>query len=1181
MMHIIKNVFLPFFMLLTTLSFSQCVDFTLNSSACLNEVLEIESLATGSFYQWDFCEGDLMGVPEISKLTTFSGFNDVRGLDVVFDGSKWYGFFTDKTQNSLIRIDFGSSLTDSIPISTELGNIGGLLNGPEPIKILKEANEWYGIVHNKGDLSLIKLHFGSSLTNMPTASLILAGVGSDGTNLDYSYTNDSLVVILSNFSSANFTTVNLGSSINNIPAINDYFSFSGLSFPSDISLINQCDKWYGISIEFFSLKAYLLNFGSSLFSTPTITEIGTSIFSTNPRRTQILKDQNDYIVFSVSTTGKVHRINLGPDLENIVPVYTDLGINGGMNRSESLAIVKEGSSWSGFSMDRLFGNFYQMVFPNVCSSSQEISSEKNPIGTYYTSEGTYNVGLKIFDEQMNLIGETSKSILVGSSSAPQISLLNENICVVSDITFNGINNSIDGQVITSWTWDFGDASIVETGQNVVHQYVSTGEYEVRLNAVSNNGCNQLIYNTITIYDEPVPDFTIPTGTICTNQQASFINTTPGSYGGFISWEWQIDGLVVSTDQDLAAMFDTGGNKEVKLIATIPGCIVEMAKLLTNVKEGVLPVYSFDDNCAGQIVQFNNNSVGVVNDIAWDFGNGFTSSLENPALEFANDGTYDVTLTLTNSDGCITSTSTPITIHPLPIVNYSNELACENLATQFTDLSSITLDNLASWSWQFDDASTPSTDQNPQHIFNNFGSYNVKLTTTTTFGCVDSLVQVVEVLAAPIVDFSLDKACIDVPIQFTDQSTPVTGEGITEWSWNLGGTFSSIQNPTHIFSNALDHTVGLTVTSQNLCTSSQTKNITIPPAPTVQFELNDDCANEVATLSDNTKINGDNISQWLWKLDTQTIGIEAAIDYKFLKADNYNISLSIETENGCAYDGQQTITVHPVPTASFNTSFSFGAPPFAVAFTNESVEANEYSWFFEENELSTDVNPNHTFNNLGNFDVQLVAINDKNCRDTTFQRINVLEPILDIELLNFTIIPSANADLLSLTLRNNGTIRLDSLEVIINLGGELDVQEVINYPLNPEETITAQLALRVNNRRLEYICASVASFLNNIDDASPKNNNKCITFNSNQAIVTAPYPNPVKENLILEIVSTKNVDVSVDIISTTGALASTFKAPLSEGNNKLTLDLGALNSGIYIVKITVQDQVKTYRIMINK
>jgi PKD repeat protein len=1156
----------------TAIAQSPVADLTLPASVCIEEKVVVVNNSLNSIeYEWDFNIGDLLESPNSISLATLAGTSVPTGIELVTDGTGWYGFVCSRNNNKLFRLDFGQSL-DNTPVPIDLGTLNDVLDGPKNIKFINDQGNWYALVINFSGSNIVRLDFGNSLENIPTATnLGNLGLLNSPRGLELKEDDGNYIAIIANWLGNEIHLLNFGNSLLNTPS-SLTFSPVGSTNLIGTSLIKSGDgNWYGI-VPSFQNKLFYLDFGTNLFTIPIISDLGVII--SQPVEVEIVREGSDYYAFTTTSTGNLMRISLGVDLNSPGNAILDLGNLGNLNSTFAFDMIKTGTEYKAVTMNFSSKELFLVEFPNINTQTEFLhSTDEVPNGILYQQSGSYDVNLTAFSTG-GLFNSNTKTITVTTNVAPTISITSQNICLSNPINFT----SSSDQALSLQTWDFGDTN-TSTDPNPSHTYAAAGEYEVTL-SVEDGTCSNFIKKTITIYNEPAPDFTIPTGTICTNQQASFINTTPGSYGGFISWEWQIDGLVVSTDQDLAAMFDTGGNKEVKLIATIPGCIVEMAKLLTNVKEGVLPVYSFDDNCAGQIVQFNNNSVGVVNDIAWDFGNGFTSSLENPALEFANDGTYDVTLTLTNSDGCITSTSTPITIHPLPIVNYSNELACENLATQFTDLSSITLDNLASWSWQFDDASTPSTDQNPQHIFNNFGSYNVKLTTTTTFGCVDSLVQVVEVLAAPIVDFSLDKACIDVPIQFTDQSTPVTGEGITEWSWNLGGTFSSIQNPTHIFSNALDHTVGLTVTSQNLCTSSQTKNITIPPAPTVQFELNDDCANEVATLSDNTKINGDNISQWLWKLDTQTIGIEAAIDYKFLKADNYNISLSIETENGCAYDGQQTITVHPVPTASFNTSFSFGAPPFAVAFTNESVEANEYSWFFEENELSTDVNPNHTFNNLGNFDVQLVAINDKNCRDTTFQRINVLEPILDIELLNFTIIPSANADLLSLTLRNNGTIRLDSLEVIINLGGELEVRDVINYPLNPEETVTAQLALQVKNRRLEYICASVASFIINIDDANPKNNNKCITFNSNQAIVTAPYPNPVKETLILEIVSTKNVEASVDILSTTGALASSFMAPLSEGNNKLTLDLGTLNSGIYIVKITVQDQVKTYRIMIN-
>lgn len=673
---------------------------------------------------------------------------------------------------------------------------------------------------------------------------------------------------------------------------------------------------------------------------------------------------------------------------------------------------------------------------------------------------------------------------------------------------------------------------------------------------------------------------MPGGNICTNQPYIFENVTPGDYGGLITYSWVLDGVPISSDQDLNITFSAGGTKELKLIASIPGCDVEITKNLTNVKEGSVPQFSFDDSCVGEEVLFFNSTSGDIVDQSWVFSNGFTSTLESPALAFDSDGTYDVTLNITNADGCETFDTQTITIHALPVVDFSNELSCETLTTQFEDMSTVNIDNLSSWQWDFGDGSDFSTDQNASHIFNSDGDFEVELTAMSSFGCVDSLTKIVTVLKAPEAAFDVDKICIDVPIQFTDNSAPVAGEELIGWSWNLAGVFSAQQNPQVTFENALDYTVSLTVTSSNLCTSTIAQTLSVPPVPTVDFSLMDDCENETAQIADITSIIGDEITGHKWLINGNEVSSDSNFDYDFQQAGNYDVTLSITTENGCEYESSSSITIHPVPTANFTTSFDFGAPPFIVDFTNLSTGAESFSWTFEEGVISEDLNPQYTFESIGEFDISLVAISDQNCSDTISSRIQVLEPILDAEVLNFNILPTAFGDKLSFAIRNNGTIRLDSLSVTVDLGGELEIYETINQSLNPNEVISAQLALTLDNRRLEYICIDVKPFILDYEDIDKDNNRGCLTFGQEAFIVSNPYPNPSSSTVTLDVIATQDAIASIEILSTVGDLISNQSAQVYEGNNKLALDLHQLKSGVYFLKVKLDGQSKVYRLVIN-
>ncbi len=133
------------------------------------------------------------------------------------------------------------------------------------------------------------------------------------------------------------------------------------------------------------------------------------------------------------------------------------------------------------------------------------------------------------------------------------------------------------------------------------------------------------------------------------------------------------------------------------------------------------------------VQFTDTSQGGPTSWAWDFGDGATSALTNPAHTYAVPGNYTVTLTVTNTKGTDTSTQTDlITVaDQLPIAGFSatNATGQFPLAVDFTDTS---VKNPAQWAWDFGDGTT-ATDQHPSHTYAGPGSYAVSLTVTNSAG----------------------------------------------------------------------------------------------------------------------------------------------------------------------------------------------------------------------------------------------------------------------------------------------------------------------------------------------------------------------------------------------------------------------------------------------------------------
>ncbi len=161
-----------------------------------------------------------------------------------------------------------------------------------------------------------------------------------------------------------------------------------------------------------------------------------------------------------------------------------------------------------------------------------------------------------------------------------------------------------------------------------------------------------------------------------------------------------------------------------------------------------PVASFtavpDEGCAPLDVQFTDTSTGNPTEWLWDFGDGGTSTEQNPLYTYVDPGTFVVTLTATNAEGSDTATGT-ITVYETPDASFTYP-APVYVATpvQFTDTSSGTP---VSWLWETSDGYSYNI-QNPQHTFYTAGDFLVTLTVTNSLGCADTTEQTVTALFSP-------------------------------------------------------------------------------------------------------------------------------------------------------------------------------------------------------------------------------------------------------------------------------------------------------------------------------------------------------------------------------------------------------------------------------------------------
>ena len=242
----------------------------------------------------------------------------------------------------------------------------------------------------------------------------------------------------------------------------------------------------------------------------------------------------------------------------------------------------------------------------------------------------------------------------------------------------------------------------------------------------------------------------------------------------------------------------------------------MLNLLIGTSTASKPVAEFTANTTSGneplTVNFTDQSTNEPTSWLWDFGDGTTSTDQNPIHPYTMPGVYNVTLKVTNAGGSSSKRKTDyITVNAVtPVADFKTN------NTSFTTSSSIQFNDTSihyptSWFWEFGDGTT-STEQNPTHTYTAPGIYTVKLAAMNSAGFdTEEKTNYIAVYITPVADFTATPTTSNAPITvtFKDQSSNMP----TSWLWDFGdGTTSTSQNPTHTYSNLGTYTVKLTVTN---------------------------------------------------------------------------------------------------------------------------------------------------------------------------------------------------------------------------------------------------------------------------------------------------------------------------------------------------------------------------------
>jgi PKD repeat protein len=565
---------------------------------------------------------------------------------------------------------------------------------------------------------------------------------------------------------------------------------------------------------------------------------------------------------------------------------------------------------------------------------------------------------------------------------------------------------------------------------------------------------------------------------------------------------------------------------------------------------------------------------------WNFGDGNTSAGNETTHQYLEPGSYPVTLQIQSASLCTNSIQKQVDVFHLPEPAFLPLTACSNAAVPFYDKSMSRDGVVTSWNWLFPDGSG-SILQNPEFTFASTGTKQIQLVVTTNLGCKDTLWKSIEIKQGPATGFSYSAACVGYPVYFTDQTVSFMNLPLVyEWTIN-GEPFSFESSPMYQFNSSGTVDVKLqTSQSTNGCSSSKSEQIVVHKNPEVGFDIPMICAKNPNTFEGIIYDSEGEIHLWKWLLNQQPAFDTKDIEFRYDTAGIYHAVLMVEDVYGCRDTSQNPFEVFDIPVPLFTASVEKGPVPLEIQFTNHSQGADTYYWQFGDGGSSTDIEPQHTYIDSGQFQIQLTAYSPIGCADSVFSLVKGIIPMVDVAAAEIQTEQSNGFLKVRVLIQNLGTIDLDEMVVSYKTNNSQEFREVINQTFPSGKSLWYEFKTQValdENQPLTHVC--VALSLKTTADEYLSNNETCKAF-ENAFKTLNPYPNPASEKLVVEFIIPFDAQVSIQLFDGFGKKNELlFEGTTQAGFCRKVFDISGLEAGIYFYKITYEGNTHAYQFMV--
>lgn len=678
-----------------------------------------------------------------------------------------------------------------------------------------------------------------------------------------------------------------------------------------------------------------------------------------------------------STSQNNYVPNASPAMSGIYTVTTNG--NPGCGNPSTVNVLVTAIPVPGFTLNPPFcagGPFNLFASPNGVSyawsgPSGFSSALQNPVinPTTVNNSGVYNLTVSI-----NSCSATLTSTLITINPTPTVSVSNGSNCAGQSIA---INSNASAGVTYSWT---GPNSFTAISPNVLilnSNPSMSGPYLLQVTFAS--GCTNTAISNHTVV--PIPSTALFSNQPrCAGSNLSFTTQGGSTYtltGPNNFFSTSVNPVITAVD------LSTSGNYT--LIAANSTCTLSnMASVVIN------PTPAITAGNTGPVCapdSFTLNGMSAVSNYTWSGPNNFLSYIQNPSIAASNtlqSGIYTVSVTGTN--GCIASATTPFTANSRPIASATGATVC---AGQSASMNS---GGGGTYAWTgpagYISASQIATLANTSA--GSAGQYTV--TVSGTNGCAANATANLAINPLPIPLFTVTpRICFNSQIH-------LQASGGTSYLWKGPANFtSSLQNTGLTAGNlAYAGTYTLIVFNGTGCSVSVTTNVIVDQLPSVQMiGLSSACTpfcSDYKFVSNGTAP----VDTVVWFVNDLQVP-QNQFNYCFYKTGKYTLTAKLSNSLNCRRTSSFEVTAYKPPVADFENYPLKPIEKFeSVTFTSNSAGANPlaFDWYIRDVNGYGFYNNNKEFSYLfetaGIYPVALVVTDARGCKDTVLKTITINE-----------------------------------------------------------------------------------------------------------------------------------------------------------------------------------------------